>query len=127
VPGDDRHPRPSGAHLVREARDVVGPIVPAAVDEERRGAGDAARVGRFDILRDAGRVLALTERVSAVLDVEPQLLRVVQQVAHRECVSVLQQEVVHPRPPLSGSGLRHLRGIARVLEVRAHRRIGDRE
>src|SRR5919197_1995235 len=46
------------AHLARERLEVVGAVVAAAVDEERRRAGDAAGIGLLDVLGDARRELA---------------------------------------------------------------------
>ena len=41
-----------GLHRSRERGDVVRAVVADAVDEERRRAGDAAQVGRVDVLGD---------------------------------------------------------------------------
>src|SRR5919201_5391129 len=57
--------------------DVVGAVVALPVDEEGGGAGDAAEVGGFDILRDAGRVRTSVEVVDEAGGVEIQLLGIV--------------------------------------------------
>ncbi len=51
--GGDRRADARGAHGRGERADVVGAVVAAAVDEERRRAGDAAEVGAVDVLGDA--------------------------------------------------------------------------
>ena len=58
-----------------ERRDVVGAVVPLAVDEERRRAGDAAQVGRLDVLRDPGLVDVPAQLVVEPVDVEAELAR----------------------------------------------------
>ncbi len=46
---------PSLLDRSRKRRDVVGAAMAAAVDEERRRAGDAAEIGAVDVLRDPRR------------------------------------------------------------------------
>ena len=60
--------RLSGTSRESVAR-VVSPVMAAAVHEETRRAGDAARVGAVDVLRHAGRALA-----PAVVAPEPVLV-----------------------------------------------------
>jgi hypothetical protein len=50
-----------GLHGARERRDVVGAVVAAPVDEEGRGAGDAAAVGRIDVFLDPPRALVAAQ------------------------------------------------------------------
>ena len=50
----DRRARASRPHLGRKRGDVVGAVMPPAVDEERRRARDAAQIGGVHVLRDAG-------------------------------------------------------------------------
>ena len=61
-----------GLDLARERVDVVDALMAAAVDEERRRAGDAAGVGALDVLGDAPRVTAMAEVVGEARDVELQ-------------------------------------------------------
>ena len=81
----------------------------AAVDEERRRARDAAEVGAVDVLRDPGSAGALAERVGELLDVEPELLGVADEILPLELVLVREEQVVHlPERALVGGGLARL-------------------
>ena len=53
-PGADQGPGPGRAHRIRERADVVGAVVPLAVDEERGRARDAAQVGGVHVRGDLG-------------------------------------------------------------------------
>src|SRR5690242_9516010 len=63
-----------GTHSCRERPEVVGPVVPAAVDEEGGCAGDAAQVGAVDVVGDACGTNAFTEVVGETNRVEAALL-----------------------------------------------------
>src|SRR3954469_9438957 len=63
-----------------ERGDVVRAVLPQAVDEERRGARDAAEVGRLDVLRDPGLVNVLPHLAVEALHVEVELLGVARHV-----------------------------------------------
>src|SRR5436189_6204560 len=103
------------AHRRREAVDVVGAVVAPAVDEERRRAGDAAEVGAVDVVGDLRGADARTKVVCELLDVEPELLRVPDQVIRLQGVLVPEQQVVHlPERALRGCGLRCFGGELRV-------------
>ena len=79
----DRRASATAAARERAARtarvsvgDVVGALVALAVDEERRRAGDAARVGAAHVVGDALGVLARAQVLDEALDVEPEPPRV---------------------------------------------------
>ena len=65
--------------------------MPAAVDEESGGAGDAAEVGAFDVFLDSPRIGALAQTVVEPLDVEPELFGVAHEVGGPQRVLVLEQ------------------------------------
>ncbi len=52
-----------GAHRLGQRVDVVGAVVAAPVDEERRRARDAARVGARDVLCHSRRILVVAQLV----------------------------------------------------------------
>ena len=66
----DRRQRPGGAHRLLQRVDVVGPVVPLAVDEERRRSGDRTEVGRVDILGDTRGVGMIAQITDETLGVE---------------------------------------------------------
>ena len=51
--------------------DVVGPVVPLAVDEERRRARDRTEVGGVDVFGDTRGVGMITQVTDETLGVEP--------------------------------------------------------
>ena len=78
----------------------------ATVDEERRRARDAAEVGAVDVLGDPGSAGALAESVRELLDVEPELLGIADEILPLQRVLVGEEQVVHlPERALIGSGL----------------------
>src|SRR5262249_17012695 len=85
---DEHGLRARGAHRSRERRDVVGAVVAAPVDEEGRRAGDAAEVGAVDVVGDPRRADAVAQIRGEAVDVEPDLLGVVHEIAHPEGVLV---------------------------------------
>src|SRR5271165_3652969 len=71
---------PRRADRGRERLDVVGTLMAAAVDEERRRARDAARVGRGDILGHPRRVHPPANLLDRPLGIEADLLAVAAEV-----------------------------------------------
>src|ERR671914_2713000 len=82
-------PRPSRADGARQRVDVVGAVVAAPVDEERRGAGDAAEVGALHVLGDPVRPHAVLQVLGEASHVEPESLGVRDQIRRPQCVLVL--------------------------------------
>ena len=112
-----------GTHCLGQCLDVVGTVVTTAVDEERRRAGDPARVGAGSVLGNPRRVDVAAELVPEALDVELELLGVATKVDGFQGVLVLQQGVVHlPEVALGAGGLGRLGGY---LGMRMH--VGERE
>ncbi len=68
--------------------DVVDAVVATAVDEEGRGAGDAALVGAADVLVDARDVAARAHLIHEALDVQAEIARVLLEVAERKLALV---------------------------------------
>src|SRR3954453_8988702 len=91
--GPDRGPR-GGLDLLRQRLLVVDADVAAAVDEERRRAGHAGRVGAANVLGDAGRVAAPAQVLREAFEVEAEVGGVAVEVRGRELVLVGQQAVV---------------------------------
>src|ERR1035441_3897957 len=90
-----------------ERGDVVAAVVPAAVDEEGRGAGDTAEVGGVDVLGDPRGASALAEVLTESLAIEPEVAGVADQVAQLEGVLVAQEKVMHfPESALGSGGFR---------------------
>jgi hypothetical protein len=69
-----------GVDRCGEGVDVVGAVVPLSVNEEGGSAGDAAEIGRFDVLGDAGGVGTDIEVIAEAGGVEIQPLGIAQQV-----------------------------------------------
>ena len=106
-----------------ERVDVERALVPAAVDEERRGPGGAALVGALDVARDPERVPAVIEVPGEPVHVQPDLARVAEQVVVAQRVAPGEQAVVHlPELPRRAGDLGRLRRHLRVL---VH--VGERE
>ena len=104
-----RERRPHGRRP--EGGEVVGAVVAAPVDEEGRGAGDAAEVGALDVLGDSVGAGVLAQMVGEPLDVEPELVGVANEVRGSQRVLMLEQQVVHrPERALGGGGLGGLGG-----------------
>src|SRR6266496_4470545 len=62
-----RCPPPGGVRRRRKGGDVVGAVVPASVDEERRGTRDAAQVGGVDVFGDPRGTGAVAQVVAEAL------------------------------------------------------------
>ncbi len=87
----------------------------AAVDEERRRAGDAALVGADDVLADARRVHPAAQILGDAVGVEPELLGVAPHVARAQLALMVEEDVVHvPEATLCGRGFGGLRSQLRV-------------
>src|SRR5437764_10964999 len=83
------------ADFLGQRVEVVDAVVPAAVDEERRRAGDTALIGAGHILADARGVLAPAQLVAEAIDIEAELACIPDQVAGGQLALVAEQEVVH--------------------------------
>src|SRR3954447_17524768 len=102
-------------HRRRERADVIGALVPAAVDEEGRGAADAGGVGALDVPVDPTRVPAFGEVAGEPVRVQAEFARVADEVDELELVLAPEQQVVHfPERALPGGGLARLGGLAGV-------------
>ena len=65
---------------------------------------DAADIGGFHVLSDAGGVRVRLEVVAEAVDVEPEFAGVAQQVGRLELVLVLEQQIVHRPECALGAG-----------------------
>ena len=119
----DQLPRPRRPHRAGEGVDVVGAVVAFLVDEEGRGAGDAAEVGGSRRpLRSAPCWPSSCSSWVEALEVEVEFARVARRSAGPELALVVEQQVVHlPEPPLRG---RRLGGLGRELRRGGGRRRG---
>jgi hypothetical protein len=76
----DQDPFPGRPYCIGERADVVGAVVPPAVDEERRGARDAAQVGGVHVCGDLGFPGVIAQVAGEPLGVQAELGRVPDQV-----------------------------------------------
>src|SRR4051812_23047000 len=79
----------------RQARDVVGAVVAAAVDEERRGPRDSAEVGALHVLRDAVGADPAPHVGAEAVQVQPDGRGLGGQAGEGEAALVGEEEVVH--------------------------------
>src|SRR4051794_21381689 len=82
TPGSEVHGGPGSCCLDRRRQraDVVSALVPAAVDEEGRGATDGGDVGALDVTVDPCRVSAFDEVAGEPLHVQAELVCVADEV-----------------------------------------------
>src|SRR5271166_1843737 len=104
-----------GLDCLGEGVDVICALVAASVDEEGGGARYAAGIGAGDVFGYAAGVLAMAQLLREPLAVQPELLRVTDEVPCRERVLVGEEQVVVlPEPPLRR---RRLARLGRELRV----------
>src|SRR5215472_14167329 len=83
------------SHGGRQRVDVVGAVVPPAVDEERRRAGDTAHVGRVYIGGDFPLPGPLAHIMHELVSVKTNIGRVPHEVHGGQRILVMQQLVQH--------------------------------
>src|SRR3954462_10683385 len=102
---------------------VVGPVMSAAVDEECWCSGDPAEIRALDVGGDALRSKTCVEVVGEALHVEAKPPRIGDEVRHRQCVLMSEQEVMHGPERVVGGG--RLCCLGRLLSVDVY--VGERQ
>src|SRR6476659_2931838 len=101
--GGDRGTRTRRRDRIPKRVDVVGTVVPLAVDEEGRGAGNPTQISRVDVLRDTRGLTVVHPVVLEAAHVETQLPGIPEQVGQEQVLLTGAQPVVHrPERDLRG-------------------------
>src|SRR5271155_1919931 len=95
VSGTDFRPGQRQFHRLGQGFDVVGAVMPLAVDEERRGSRYTGKVSGIDVLGHPGRTRVLAQIGGEPRDVRAERARVPDQVTYGERALVVHQQVVH--------------------------------
>jgi hypothetical protein len=113
--GGDRRASASRSDGGRESGDVVGAVVPAAIDEERWRPGYSAEVGGLDVLGNLACELLLTQAAAEDVAVEAERFGEAEQVWQCQFALMGEEKVIHlPELPLCTGGFSGLGGELRL-------------